>query len=143
MDGAQFGVRITTEVYEMLRRSIALLTILLTAAACGDSLGPDSFTGTYELETVNGSDLPFGVLGIEITDGSITLRSDGTYTGRTRIRFTENGQARTQEQTEQGTFERVGNSIELDSDLGVQTDAMLSGRTLTIQTSQLVSVYRR
>ena len=127
---------------EMMRKLIALCALFLAFGAC-DSLGPDEITGTYDLETVNGSELPFGLIGIQITGGSITLRSDRSYTARTIIRTTEDDEAVTDVVVEEGTWERSGNTIRLRSDAGVRTDAQLAGRTLTIDDGEIVSVYRR
>ena len=126
----------------MSRYLLILIAALFTLGAC-DSLGPDGITGTYDLETVNGRDLPFGFLGVQITGGSISLRIDRTYNARTNLRVADDGRVVTEVVVEDGTWERSGSRLTLRSDAGVRTEASLVGRTLTIDDGEVLSVYRR
>ena len=60
--------------------TVALVVLtggLLTA--CGDPFSPESVSGVYNLETVNGNSLPASTVdGTLVTAGSITLNADGT-----------------------------------------------------------------
>jgi len=68
--------------------------------ACGDSFSPEGISGTYNLETINGTDLPASSMdGSVYTAGSITLTAEGTFT----VSATWDGE----EETSVGTFTLV------------------------------------
>jgi len=69
-------------------RKLLLSLVLATAVACGgDSTSPinASIAGTYKLQTINGSALPYTILQfgsdkIEFLDDQVTVNDGGTYT---------------------------------------------------------------
>ena len=122
--------------------SLAALVLALAGGlltACGDleiTTGPFgiSIFGTYALETVNGSSLPFVVFQvgddeIEITAASVRLNSDNTYSTSFTFSLSEDGPVTTA--TEDGTFSVTGTTIEFTDSAGTFTGS-ISGKTLTI-----------
>ena len=107
----------------------------------GDATGPGgtSIFGTYTLETINGSSLPFVVFQVgndkvEITAGSVQLNSDNTYSVSVTFRLTEAGTVTTETDTGAGTFTATGSTIQF-SDAGDGSGPFtgsISGNTLTI-----------
>ena len=71
----------------MRRLASVVLTGVLLAACGGDAFSPEDVSGTYSLETINGSPLPFSQTGIQngvtvtttTTAGSVSLDANGTY----------------------------------------------------------------
>jgi hypothetical protein len=64
-----------------------LVTFLLPLAACRDSTGPSEIDGEYTLVGINTQLLPVTVFGgnvgrIDVTGGTLVLRSDLSYTER-------------------------------------------------------------
>ncbi len=71
----------------MRRLASVVLTGVLLTACSGDAFSPEDVSGTYNLETVNGSPLPFSQTAIQngvtvtttTTAGSVSLDANGTY----------------------------------------------------------------
>jgi hypothetical protein len=133
---------------KILRSLLTLFTVLLLVG-CKDTTGPDAkHVGTYRLDTVNGSKLPavlvqLGADKLEITEASITLNADNSYTGQVTLRETEGGRTSTETSRESGTYTRNNNAITLSSDDGETQSASLSGRTLTMTLEGFVLVYKK
>ena len=136
-----------------MMRQIAILSLLLLVpllSGCSDSTGPggSSATGTYNLRTVNGNNLPVVVLQVgsdrvEVTQGSITLNADNTFTDRTTFRVTESGTSTTDTEVIAGTYTRNNNAIQFSTDEGDTYSASLSGNTLTQTIEGFVLVYQK
>jgi hypothetical protein len=111
--------------------SLAAATPLLFAAACTDNniFGPQNIAGTYQLTIYGGatlpvtitvnpgqdSDLPNGGTW-RITDGNMTLRSDGTFTETNIITKTPfNGSSFRSDFISDGDFDLNGNSIQFSA----------------------------
>lgn len=63
-------------------RRLAMFALAGTLAACSlDSTGPNgSVTGTYQLRTINGQNLPYTFSsGLRLVADDLTLFNDGTY----------------------------------------------------------------
>ena len=94
--------------------SVVLTGVLLTA--CGDAFSPEDVSGTYNLETINGSPLPFSTtddltgITFAITAGSIILNANGTFSISTTGTTTIDGTTNTLTTTGSGTFELVAPS---------------------------------
>ena len=132
-----------------LRRGAAWMGIGLAAlfagiAACGDDgdatgTSGTSIFGTYTLQTVDGTNLPFVLFQIgndklEITAGSVRLNSDNTYSLSISLRVTQAGTVTTETDTGAGTFTATGSTIQF-SDPGDGSGSFtgsISGNTLTI-----------
>jgi hypothetical protein len=65
----------------MRRLAMLALAGTLAGAACTDSTGPNgSVTGTYQLRTINGQNLPYTFSsGLRLVADDLTLFNDGTY----------------------------------------------------------------
>ncbi|HJU72752.1 MAG TPA: hypothetical protein VJ717_03330 [Gemmatimonadaceae bacterium] len=101
------------------RQSMLALTLALLAG-CGDddSTGPDEgIAGVYTLLTINGQQLPVvvqqqGSDRAEITQGSVTINENGTFTDVTQVRFTISGQVSNDTETASGTWTRTGSTLQ-------------------------------
>ncbi len=127
-----------------MRRFLTVMTVVLAGGllpACGDddSTGPGSVSGTYTLQTIDGTSLPFvlfqiGNDKIEITAGSVRLNSDNTYSISISLRLTRAGTVTTETDTGAGTYTASGSTIQF-SDSGDGEGPFtgsISGNTLTI-----------
>src|SRR6185295_12055911 len=99
----------------MRTRAIALLAGLLGLAACDASnnvtIVPNSLTGTFVLQTVNGAALPAVVidsanpaLRIDALSGAITINGNNTFSDVTSFRQTLRGVVSTRTVTCTGTY---------------------------------------
>ena len=72
----------------------ALAAAVLAVVGCGggsDALSPESLAGEWELETIHGTVLPaerLGASGVQVNDGWLTLRADGTVTFQSNLLLT-------------------------------------------------------
>ena len=104
---------------DLFRNTLNAGMIAVSLAACsGDSTGPDldELAGEYILFTINGQSLPvivdqFGNDIVEITQGSVSLESNGTFDDVTQLRITESGAVSTEVDVTQGTWEAVGTTV--------------------------------
>ena len=78
-----------------MRKSM-LAALVFTLVACGGdkATGPQNVTGTYTLQTVNGVNPPSAVYQdtqqkVEVTDGTLNLNANNTWTGTLGGRFTD------------------------------------------------------
>lgn len=139
-------------------RSLAVLALVFSAAACGDDDGPTgapaNITGTYPLRSVNGDDVPTTILEVpgykfEILSGSLVLNSNNTFTEQATFRETENGTVTETPLTCSGTYTRNGNGITLNEtaagdDCGGTFTGTISGTTVTVSyDAQFQAVYRK
>lgn len=130
-------------------RQTGIFALILGLAACsGDSAGPISFVGAFELQTVNGEPLPAVLLEIEndrleVTGGRITLNADNTFSDRFDVRITEDGVMSVNSETTFGTYETSGSNVDMRYDGGDFARASLSGSTLTQIYDGETYVYRR
>jgi hypothetical protein len=110
---------------------------LLTACA-HDTTAPLRPVGTYRLDRVNGSALPFiaentssGI--VELTTGSLSLDVDGTFIGQVTYRQTGPDIATTGTQQASGTFALTGNGLTFTEDTGETFTGVFSGNRVTAQ----------
>ncbi len=141
-----------------MRRFLTVMTVVLAGGlltACGDDgdatgTGGTSIFGTYTLQTVNGSSLPFVVIQVgndklEITAGSVRLNSDNTYSISISLRLTEAGTVTTETDTGAGTYTASGSTIQF-SDSGDGEGPFtgsISGNTLTIIDEDVAFVFTK
>jgi hypothetical protein len=125
-------------------RTIPLLGIVLTLAACGhDSTGPSptlsAVPGTYDLTTVDGHVLPFTVLDLgayraKLASGTLSLSTDGTYSLELGIRIEDSGNIRTAADSDGGLWNVNDNAITLASTQGNSSrTGTVSGDVMTLQ----------
>jgi hypothetical protein len=132
------------------------MTVLATAlvlpfSACGDD-DPTSpnvdVTGTFTLRTINGEDLPViiaqvGEDMIEVTEGTIRLNADSTFSDSTTFRITEGGVVTIEEDGAVGTYTQSGTSVTLHPSEGAPYAVSVSGNTLTQTAGAFALVYQK
>jgi len=134
-----------------MRRLIALV-LALTFVACGsdDSTEPSnsSVAGTWSLQTINGSPLPFTLspapTKIEILSATAVINSNGTWTSSSQTRTTLGTQApTTTTETDNGTYTISGSTIALRSSDGTVESGTVSGNTFTQVESGFTFVFKK
>lgn len=132
-------------------RKTFLALLALTLACSGDSTGPTeaSVAGTWNLQSVNGTALPFviaqtGTNKTEITADVLTVTSSGSFTEITTVRTTLNGTATTQTVPDAGSYVLNGNNVtfQFQSD-GSVGSGTISGNTLTVSQAGLSLIYKK
>src|SRR5512146_3171833 len=96
----------------MMRRLIPLVALAVAVACGSDSTTQPtvaSLAGTWTLQSVNGSPLPFtvtqtGTDKVELLSDVVTASANGTYTEAVQFRTTLNGQSTTDTESDAGTF---------------------------------------
>ena len=122
-------------------RTFALIAMSAVTVSCKDSTGPAGVTGTWTLQSIDGSPLPVVVFqdasGTErITASTLVLNANGTFT--VNITFTSTptgGSATTFNASESGTYVVNGSTVTFTftDDEGTSTDTgTISGNTLTV-----------
>lgn len=134
-------------------RRLLSLTLAFAILACGgdDSTSVPtnaSVAGTWTLQTVNSSPLPFTLATtpakIELLSNVVTVSSNGTYSSSLTTRTTVSGQATTATSTAAGTYTLSGNAVAIRSNDGTTVQAgTVSGNTLTLAQTGLVFVYQK
>ena len=133
-------------------RLIACMLLLVGAACGGDSptqpTSP-SVAGTWSLQTINGTGLPYivaqtGSDKVELTSDVLTVVGSGSFTQITQVRVTQNGQVSTQSIPDAGSYVLNGTAVTFtfNSD-GSSGTGSLSGNTLTIAEDGFAYVYRK
>ena len=126
-----------------MRYLIAFL--LLALAACGDSTGPSSgIAGTYQLESINASSLPYEVFGTEILSGTLTIYRDGVFSVSTTTRSDDGTGPVTETESGTGTYNLNDNTLRMVyQDDGEEDFATYADGKVTVDAGVLVAVYRR
>lgn len=132
--------------------TISSAALLVGAAACSSDLtglGLGSVTGTYQLETFNGSVLPT----ISFQDNfeqdrllaeTFMVFSDGTYEDDYTLRITTSSGTSDQSFRDVGTFQQNNNAIQFrDSRTANVFTGSITGNTLTITQLGDIYVFRR
>lgn len=126
--------------------------ILLTLMACGSDLviNPStSVAGSYALERVDGTALPYPVIDIstyhiQLVSGSLTLNANNTYAWNLGLRVDDSGRIRTDAQSDSGTWTMVNSTLSLTSAQGnLPKTATVSGNIMTMQSSTIVFGLRK
>lgn len=97
-----------------LKRLVLATLVVATFSGCSDSTGPTIY-GTYYLLTLNAVPLPitleeFPGYREQFYAGTITLRSNGTFTDVWTFRVTESGTTTETDDTTEGTFVKTEDS---------------------------------
>ena len=133
-------------------RKLLLSLVLATAVACGgDSTSPvtASIAGTYKLQTINGSPLPYiivqsGTDKVEFLDDQVVINDGGTYTESGHVRTTTNGVATTESIVDAGTYVRTGTAITFHSTSdNTDTPGSINGNSITVVSTGLSAVYAK
>ena len=133
----------------MMRRLIPVVALAVAVACGSDSTTQPtaaSVAGTWSLQTVNGSPLPFtltqtGTDKLELLSDVVTAQPNGTYTEVVQFRTTVGGQTTTSSNTDSGTFTINGTAVVLSSAQTGSTTGQLSGNTLTLADQGYVWVF--
>ena len=133
-------------------RLIACMLLLVGAACGGDSPTQptsSSVAGTWSLQTINGTGLPYivaqtGSDKVELTSDVLTVVGSGSFTQITQVRVTQNGQVSTQSIPDAGSYVLNGTAVTFtfNSD-GSSGTGSLSGNTLTVAEDGFAYVYRK
>jgi hypothetical protein len=133
-----------------MRKVLMALVVVFSAGCLGDGMtGSSTVTGAYTLRTVNGSPLPYTIVGsgtarTEIIDDVITLYEGGTYAESGHSRTTLNGQVANASNTETGSYSLFGTSVTLRSSDGGRTRMpTIDGNTMTIVESGMTAVFTK
>jgi hypothetical protein len=134
-----------------MRRVVSCMLLIVAAACGGDSPTQPtaSVVGTWNLQTVNGSALPYLVpetdtVKVELLSDVLTVAANGTFTEMTQLRATQNGQASTESIPDGGSYALNGTAVTFtfDSDESTGTGS-LSGNTLTVAAEGFALVYKK
>lgn len=104
-----------------MKRMLAIGCLALLGAAC--SSGPidpsEAIAGTWELSTINGQTLPFvwqtqdANNSVSFASGTLTLRSDGTFTDHTEFSVKVDGTNQSQPLESSGTWKISADTLTL------------------------------
>ena len=134
-----------------MRRFVSCMLLIVAAACGGDSPTQPtaSVVGTWNLQTVNGSALPYLVPqtdfeAVELMSDVLTAAANGTFTQMTRFRVTQDGQAYPDSIPDAGSYALNGTAVTFtfDSDGSTGTGS-LSGNTLTVAAEGFALVYKK
>ena len=132
--------------------TIASLALVLGLAACSDvigGLGIGGLVGEYDLQSVNGFQLPVIVYQDafeqdELLFERFTIYADGSYTDEYTLRVSSSRGQSTETFRDSGTYTRFDSQLEFqDSRTGDVFDGEVNGRTLTINQAGNFYVFRR
>lgn len=138
-----------------MRRIVVLLALAGIAACGGDSKDsvsptPRGVEGTYQLATVNGQIMPLlltqdDTAKLELLDGFVTLRADGSFLDVIRLRRTAPSGIAVQGDTITGTFLRLDTTLlfQPSDQSGNYFMEVTDDKTLTESDPGIVIVYRR
>ena len=133
----------------MNRRAFVVLALVLAACGSDASTEPASVVGTWSLQTVNGSPLPFvaaqsGSDKAEIMGDTIKISAAGSFIESTTIRTTLSGVATIQTLADTGTYKVSGSTLTLSSTAdGSSGTGTWSGNTITATIEGFSFVYKR
>jgi hypothetical protein len=134
-----------------MRKALVALAAIALLGCGGDSTGVNaSAVGTWNLQTVNGSALPYTAVFVanplyklEILSDVFVVRSDGSYTETFTSRETNGATVTTTAEDDTGTWVQNNAALTVTASDGTPSSGAISGNTATINTQGLVLVYRR
>ena len=122
-----------------MRRLVPLVLCFVLGCGSDSTTQPTqaSLAGTWSLQTINGSPLPFvttqtGTSKTEIVSDIVTASATGTYTEVAQTRTTLNGQATLSTQSDAGTYTVTGNAVVIRSNDGTSVSGTVKGDTFTV-----------
>lgn len=138
----------------MVSRLFYYLTIsffTLGLLACGsDSSGPSEpdWVGTYDLQTVEGTEVPAVILQVgndvlEIVSGSVRMNEDQTFSTNATYRLTEGSEVTTSTDSQNGSFTKNGSAVRFNYSDGTQDTGSLNGKVLTITSEGITFVFQK
>ena len=134
-----------------MRRTLLAFAAFALVGCGGDSTGPvASAEGTWQLQTVNGSPLPFTVAFVanpvyrlEVVSDTFIAHGNGTYDETSTIRETQGSTVTTTQQNDNGTWTQNNAALTITSVDGTVESAAISGNTITVNVQGAVLVYAR
>lgn len=137
-------------------RRIVLIGITLILAACGrDDLvsipsnpNPANISGSYQLKTFDGHDLPVlvaevGAYQASLISGTLNLNANSTYSLEFNVRLDETGNPRMSTVSEAGSWNVTRDSITLAANAGFTRTGTVSGNVISVQSSGITLVLRK
>ena len=134
-------------------RRLVSLALIFAALACGgdDTTVPTqaSVAGTWSLQTVNGSPLPFTIATtpakLEILSYVVNVSANGTWTSSQQVRTTFGSSVTTNTNTDGGTYTLSGNNVAITSNTAGSTvqAGVIAGNTLTLTQSGFIFVFTK
>jgi hypothetical protein len=132
-------------------KRVLLVLAAFAAFGCGDSTGPAaSAVGTWQLQTVNGSPLPYTLAFIanptyrlEIVNDVFIVNADGTFDETSTVRETQGSQVTTTDEFDSGTWVQNDAALTITASDGSVSSAAIAGDKITANLNGGVVVYRR
>lgn len=126
------------------------LVILGTACSSEPTDPSEAITGTWSLSTINGQTLPFiwqsqdANNNVSFVAGTLTLRSDGTFTDHTDFSVKVDGTPQTQPLETSGNWSLAGNTLTLTpAELPQYTMTWNESDRLTQSFEELMLLYHK
>ena len=134
-----------------MKKALLALAAVALIGCGGDSTGPGaSAEGTWNLQTINGSPLPFTAIFVanplyklEILGDQVVIHADGSYSESSTTRETDGSTVTTSTDNSTGTWEQHGSSLTIVDETDAGSSATISGNTITVNQEGLVLLYRR
>jgi hypothetical protein len=134
-----------------MKKALLAFAVFAVVGCGSDSTGvAASAEGTWNLQTVNGSGLPFTaafianpVYRLEILSDQFVVHADGTYSESFTTRETNGTTVTTTTDTDNGTWVQNNAALTITASDGTVSSAAISGNTITVDQSGAVLVYRR
>lgn len=132
-------------------RRLLLICAIVGGIACGDSTSPGmaAVAGTWSLQSVNGSPLPYtisqGSLSTtQIASGTLVVSRSGTFTDTTTVATTANGEQSTSAEADSGSYSLNGAvvSFAFVTD-GLTGTGLLNGDSVTVALSGYSLLYTK
>lgn len=134
-----------------MRKLLLCLTAASLVACGGDSTGPiASAAGTWNLQTINGTALPFTAVYVasplyklEILSDTFVASSNGSYVENFSIRETDGSTVTTQNGSDHGTWVQNNGALTITASDGTVSSAAITGDVITANIDGDVYVYHR
>ena len=122
--------------------------LALSVAACGDdstgSSDEPEFAGTFQLHTVNGTQVPATFGSLRFNDGRLILNANRTWSVQVNYQATQGTTVTPLSFANSGTLEVTGSALRLTSSAnGEQFTGSMIGNDRTVTFSGFVYVFRR
>ena len=120
-----------------LARPATIVAFVLLLVSCGDSTGPETFPGTYDLRSVGDTQLPYlvaqaGLDKLEVTAGVLRIEADDTFTLSLTFRLTNNSGTQETTDEETGTWSAKGPAITFTSEDGTSRAGSKAGDIIIV-----------
>ena len=130
------------------RLTLGAVAIFVVGCGSDTAVEPATITGTYTLQTINGSPLPYVNFENannkdEIVSETFTLAAGGQWAHTFRERITISGSVSLHDGQTAGTYSGSAASLSFTSTSNETFTGNVSGRTLTLQRQSKTRVYTR